>query len=189
MVFIEVTKCMYGLPQDGLLANELLEHNLNKHGYFQSKLIPEQWIHETRPIRFTFVFEDFDLKYVGKEHAHHLEAVLKEHYKIKADSTGTRYVGIHHALDNARGSAHLYMPGYGQNAKNIPFSHTQIQYVRKKQLANKKYNKKRSSSDMLQASFFLRRSSRQNGVHAKQFDCLEFSHPNKRNIRATTTTA
>ena len=36
-VFIEVTKGMYGLPQAGLLANELLEKRLNKHGYYQSK--------------------------------------------------------------------------------------------------------------------------------------------------------
>ena len=32
-VFIEVTKGMYGLPQAGRLAGELLEKWLNKHGY------------------------------------------------------------------------------------------------------------------------------------------------------------
>jgi hypothetical protein len=31
-MFIEVTKGMYGLPQAGLLANELLEKRLNKNG-------------------------------------------------------------------------------------------------------------------------------------------------------------
>ena len=31
---------MYGLPQAGLLANELLEKRLNKNGYKQSKLVP-----------------------------------------------------------------------------------------------------------------------------------------------------
>ncbi len=48
-VFIEVTKGMYGLPQAGLLANELLEKQLNKHGYQQSKLVPGLWKHDTRP--------------------------------------------------------------------------------------------------------------------------------------------
>jgi hypothetical protein len=32
MVFLEVTKGMYGLPQARLLANELLEKRLNKYG-------------------------------------------------------------------------------------------------------------------------------------------------------------
>ena len=38
-IFMEVTKGMYALPQARLLANELLEKRLNKHGYFQSKLV------------------------------------------------------------------------------------------------------------------------------------------------------
>ena len=39
-VYVEVRKGMYGLPQAGKLANELLEKRLNKHGYFQSKIVP-----------------------------------------------------------------------------------------------------------------------------------------------------
>ena len=66
MICIEVTKGMYGLPQVGLLAHELLEERLNKHGYFQSKLVPGLWTHKTRPITFTLVVDDFGVKYVGK---------------------------------------------------------------------------------------------------------------------------
>ena len=36
MVFVEIQIGMYGLPQAGLLAQELLKKQLNKHGYFQS---------------------------------------------------------------------------------------------------------------------------------------------------------
>jgi len=39
-VYIESNRGMYGLPQLGLIANELLEERLNKHGYQQSKLVP-----------------------------------------------------------------------------------------------------------------------------------------------------
>jgi hypothetical protein len=39
-VHIEANKGMYGLPQAGLIANELLKKGLNEHGYRQSKLIP-----------------------------------------------------------------------------------------------------------------------------------------------------
>jgi hypothetical protein len=55
MVYIEVTKGMCGLSQAGLLTNELLEQRLNKHGYFQSKLVPGLWKHTTRLISFTLV--------------------------------------------------------------------------------------------------------------------------------------
>ena len=67
MICIEVTKRMYGLPQAGLLANELLEQRLNKHGYFQSKLVPGLWKHTTRPISFTLIVDNFGVKYIGKE--------------------------------------------------------------------------------------------------------------------------
>ncbi len=39
-VYIKANRGMYGLPQLGLIANELLEERLNKHGYQQSKLVP-----------------------------------------------------------------------------------------------------------------------------------------------------
>ncbi len=90
---------MYGLPQAGLLANELLEKRLNKHGYYQSKLVPGLWKHKTRPIMFTLVVDDFGVQYVGKEHAEHLMSVIQEHYECKADWTGERYIGIHLAWD------------------------------------------------------------------------------------------
>jgi hypothetical protein len=39
-VCIEIQKGMYGLPQAGILAQELLEKQLNEHGYSQSKAVP-----------------------------------------------------------------------------------------------------------------------------------------------------
>ncbi len=39
-LYIKAKQGMYGQPQAGLLANELLEKCLNKHGYRQSKLVP-----------------------------------------------------------------------------------------------------------------------------------------------------
>ena len=45
-IYIVANKGMYGLPQAGLLANELLKKCLNKHGYHQRKLVPGLWKHE-----------------------------------------------------------------------------------------------------------------------------------------------
>ncbi len=79
---------MYGLPQAGLIANELLEKQLNEHGYRQSKLIPGLRTHDTQPIQFTLVVDDFGVKNVNKEHALHLYKVLEAHYKLTCDWTG-----------------------------------------------------------------------------------------------------
>ena len=81
---------MYGLPQSGLLANELLEEQLNKHGYQQRKLVPGLWKHKWQPIQFTLVVDDLGIKYVGKEHALHLKQTLKENYKVTTEWDGTR---------------------------------------------------------------------------------------------------
>jgi len=59
---------MYGLLQAGLLANVLLEKQLNTQGYHQSKLVPGLWTHDWCPIQFTFVVDDFGIKYIGAEH-------------------------------------------------------------------------------------------------------------------------
>ena len=84
-IYIVTNKGMYGLPQVGLLANELLEKQLNENGYRQCKLVPRLWKHDWRPIQFTLVVDDFGVKYVGKEHALHLKATLKQDYKVTND--------------------------------------------------------------------------------------------------------
>ena len=77
-IYIEVNKGMYGLPQAGILAQELLEKRLNQHGYYQSKIVPGLRKHVDHPISFMLVVDDFGIKYVGKQHAQHLISVLKD---------------------------------------------------------------------------------------------------------------
>ena len=68
---------MYGLSQAGILARQLLEESLSKHGNVQIKITPGLWKHKRRPIFFTLVVETFGVKYQGKEHTDHLVSVLK----------------------------------------------------------------------------------------------------------------
>ncbi len=70
-VHYEVQRGMYGLPQAGIIAQELLGERLKKAGYTQSKLTPRYWKHEWQPISFTLVVDDFGIKYIGKEHLIH----------------------------------------------------------------------------------------------------------------------
>ena len=95
MVYVEIQRGMYGLPQAGLLAQELLEKRLKKHGFTQSNRTPGLWTHKWRPIQFTLlVVDDFGVKYVGEENLQFLIGILKENYEISIDRAGSRYIGI-----------------------------------------------------------------------------------------------
>ncbi len=111
-VYVKIQKGMYGLPQARILVQELLEKRLNKHGYSQSKAVPGLWTHKTRPISFTLVVDDFGVKYIGKEHAMHLISILKQHYKISEDWTGSKYIGITFDWDYHNRRVHLSMRVY-----------------------------------------------------------------------------
>jgi hypothetical protein len=166
-VFVEIQKGMYGLPQAGILAQQLLEQRLNKHGYSQSKAVPGLWTHETRPISFTLVVDDFGVKYTGKEHAMHLISILKQHYEISEDWTGSKYIGITFDWDYANRRVHLSMPGYISKALNdlgmsvqgdcrIPLIHTWLQLMgrrrsmlRLKRRVSLKIRRRRNSSKRL----------------------------------------
>jgi len=111
-VYMEIQKGMYGLPQAGILANTLLRERLATHGYHELQHTPGLWTHETRPIWFTLVVDDFGIKYVGKENADHLLAALGDKYTIETDWTGSLYVGITLDWDYQQGHVDLSMPTY-----------------------------------------------------------------------------
>jgi hypothetical protein len=75
-VYIEICKGMYGLPQAGILANKLLEKRLAKHSYFKQPHTPGLWKHESCPVWYNLVVDDFGIKYIGKEHLLHLYNAL-----------------------------------------------------------------------------------------------------------------
>jgi len=111
-VHCEVQRGMYGLPQAGIIAQELLEERLQKAGYTQ----------EWQPISFTLVVDDFGIKYIGKEHVKHLIKSLKEHYKAEEDWEGWRYLGITLDWDYKKREVHLSMPDHVERAL-VRFDH------------------------------------------------------------------
>jgi hypothetical protein len=103
---------MYGLPQAGILANELLQRNLAKDGYRPTAHTHGLWKHETRPISFSLVVDDFGVKYVGREHAEHLMECIKNNYNISSDWNGSAYCGLTLDWDYKNRTVYLSMPGY-----------------------------------------------------------------------------
>jgi hypothetical protein len=115
-VYIEVQKVMYGLPQAGILANQLIAHRLAIHGCHQTKFTPGLWRHVTRPIQYTLVVDDFGVQYVGTEQVHHLIAALETEYTVSKDWTGGLYYGITLNWYYVNKHVDLSMPGYIKDA-------------------------------------------------------------------------
>jgi hypothetical protein len=84
-VYCAISKGMYGLPQVGIIAQELLAERLSKHGYHQSKIIPGFWTHKTRPTTFTLVMDKFAIKIMSENAADHIINALKKYFTITVD--------------------------------------------------------------------------------------------------------
>jgi hypothetical protein len=138
---------MYGLPQAGIIAQQLLEKRLAKVGYHQSKIVPGLWKHETKDIFFTLVVDDFAIKYTKQEDAQHLINAIQKDYNIMIDWDATKYIGLTIEWDYANHKVHLHMPGYLDKAllrfkhempkskQNPPHPHVKPQYGIKTQYA------------------------------------------------------
>jgi hypothetical protein len=115
-VYIEIQKGMYGLPQAGILANELLQHRLALDGYRPTKHTHGLWKHKTRPVWFSLLVDDFGIKYIGRDNAEHLLDSIKNNYDISSDWTGSAYCGLKLYWDYINGTVDLSMPGYTKEA-------------------------------------------------------------------------
>jgi hypothetical protein len=93
-LLIEIQKGLYGLPHAGILANELLQCNLAKDCYRPTQHTHGLWKHDTHPISFLLVVDDFGVKYIGREHTKHLMECIKTNYNISSDWKGSAYCGL-----------------------------------------------------------------------------------------------
>jgi hypothetical protein len=107
---------MYGLKYAGLIAKLLLDKRLAIAGYHEKKNTPCLYQHESRPISFTLVVDDFGIK--SQTHAldkQHLLDTLRQHYTITTGD-GSKYVGISFDWQYAEQKVVLSMPGYVEKA-------------------------------------------------------------------------
>ena len=116
MVYVEIRKCVYGLPQAGALANKLLKERLAPAGYYEVRHTPGLWKHVSRPIAFSLVVDDFGVKYVGKENADHLVSAITKYYPLSEDWKGELYCGISLKWDYDKRELDFGMPGYIKKA-------------------------------------------------------------------------
>jgi hypothetical protein len=113
---------MYGLPQAGIIAQDLLTKRHHKAGYRQSTITPGYWPHDWHPISFTLVVDNFGKMYINQNNVDNLTSVPKQDYEINTDWKSTGYLGLTLDWDYNKHKVHLSMPGYIENAL-VRFSH------------------------------------------------------------------
>ena len=85
-----------------------------EHGYHKLPHTPGLFKHEKWPVWFTLVVHDFDIKYIGEEHAKHLLDAIRPCYTMEVDLEGKLYSGISLAWNCKDKYVGLSMPNYMQ---------------------------------------------------------------------------
>lgn len=149
-VYCKIKKGMYGLPQAGKIANDLLVKRMRKGGYHPCQFTPGLWRHVWRPVTFTLVVDDFGIKFQGDEHANHLKTTLEQWYDVTVDWKGSKYVGINLQWNYKERTLHTSVPGYVKKSlltfghpmpvkpQHAPAKAEPIQYGVKKQVSKPK---------------------------------------------------
>jgi len=88
----------------------------------KSQTTPGLWKHDTRPISFSLVVDDKEVKYVGEEKAQHLLDTVRQYYKCSCDWEGERYCGLTIKWDYEGRKVYLAMPG------NLPKALTRFKH-------------------------------------------------------------
>jgi hypothetical protein len=122
-VLVKITKGMYGLPQAGHIAYDLLVKCLALSDYSPCTHTPGLWKHATRDIIFCLVVDDFGIKYSNIEDANHLLKSIQSYYTYTTDWSGTLYCGLTLKWDYRQRTVDPSMPTYIEKAL-FKFQHT-----------------------------------------------------------------
>ena len=144
-VYFKILCGIYGLSQSEIRANNFRKRRLVNHGYYQCATTLGLWRNKWHPILFDLIVDDFGLKCVGEQHAHHLCDILKEHYNITNNCKGDLYAGIKLAWYYEKRTCRLTIDNYipnllikfihpaNQKHQHSPYKHTPIEYGAKMQ--------------------------------------------------------
>lgn len=112
-ILFQIDKCLWGLPQAGLLSKQRLIKHLATHGYTQPNLsVPCYFQHTTNSLSFTLVVDDFGVKYSKKADVEHLLNCIHQLYKTTEDWNGSKYLQFTLIWDYINNTLTLSMPNY-----------------------------------------------------------------------------
>jgi len=116
IIYYQILKGLYGMPQAGLLYQTGLIHHLSQYGYHMSLTTPCLFYHDTSNVKFLLWVDDFIIKYQRSDQASidHLLNCLRQKYTITVDLTGSSYLGMTIERNRTEKSLKISAPGYIQ---------------------------------------------------------------------------
>jgi hypothetical protein len=111
-IYFEILRGCYGLPQAGILANDLLCGCLEKEGYYEAATTPGLWKHTWRLIQFCLIVDDFGVEYVGIEHFNHLLVALQQYHQVQTNMAGNKIAGLNVQWDFPSKQVRIDMKSY-----------------------------------------------------------------------------
>ena len=116
MVYLKIVKGMYGLPQAGKIANELLIKRMRTAGYHPCQFTQRLWRHVWRPVTFTFGSRQFWNQVQGRRTGNPFEKTLEKWCDVTVDWTGSKYVGISLMWEYKQRTLETSVPGFVNKA-------------------------------------------------------------------------
>jgi hypothetical protein len=111
-IYFKICQGCYSLPQEGILANDLLRSHLEAKGFYEVASTPGLWRHKWWPIHFCLIVDDFGVEYVGLEHFNYLLGVLKKFHGVHYNMASNEFAGIDIEWDYTARHCRISMPGY-----------------------------------------------------------------------------
>jgi hypothetical protein len=90
-VYARVEKGMYGLPQAGKVASNIMIPPLKAKQYIETSQISGLFKHISNSIKFALVIDDFLVQYTDLKDPQHLVTTLKEYYEMTVNTEATKY--------------------------------------------------------------------------------------------------
>jgi hypothetical protein len=110
-------KGMYGLPQASIITNNKLWKHIAPYGYHPTAHTPGFWKHESNPLYFSLVVDNFLIKYREKMQANKVINALTQEYKITTNWEAILYCGVTLTWwDYLARTWDSFMPGYVASA-------------------------------------------------------------------------
>ena len=121
-IYFRICQGWYGLPQAGILANNLLHTRLVAEGYYKAASTTGLWCHKWQPIHFCLLVDDFGVEYVGINRFNRLLDLLNKFHGVQCNMARDKFVGINIKWNYVCCRCHISMQGYIKNLL-IKFKH------------------------------------------------------------------
>ena len=93
-VYATVDKGMYGLPQAGRVASNVLIPRLEEAGSRPTGRTPGLFKHDKNSVFFSLIINNFFVSHENQQHFQHLQDTLRKHYQITVDNNASKFCGM-----------------------------------------------------------------------------------------------